>query len=158
VEEPRPRAGELREKVSNGSRIARNLSTTGGPMAGVIKIRGSLKTETRHGNAIANYFDRGPLIPGKAAECDSWRAKHPNADHRRGVASASYNCHGLTFASRRTGIDDSQVVRAILQEDDYMRVDRKDLMVGDTVIYVDSDGDITHSGVVVDVPTFGAKS
>jgi hypothetical protein len=48
-------------------------------------------------------------------------------------------------------------VRAILQEDDYMRVDRKDLMVGDTVIYVDGDGDITHSGVVVDVPTFGAK-
>jgi hypothetical protein len=45
----------------------------------------------------------------------------------------------------------------ILNEDDYIKIDRKDLMIGDTVIYVDVDGDITHSGIVVDVPAFGAK-
>lgn len=126
-------------------------------MPGVIQVKGSLKTETRLGTQIENNFDRGPLMAGKLIECASYRTRYPAADHTRGVASASYNCHGLTFASRRTGIADAGVVRAILQEDDYIKVDRSNLKVGDTVIYIDADGDITHSGIVVEVPDFGAK-
>lgn len=123
----------------------------------VIQVRGSLNTETRLGKQIENYFDRSELTDGKKGECRKWEQKHPAANHRRGAASSSYNCHGLTFASRRTGIDDPETVRQVLQHDDYTKIDRKDLLPGDTVIYVDSDGDITHSAVVLEVHEIGAK-
>jgi hypothetical protein len=35
--------------------------------------------------------------------------------HRRAAASSSYNCHGLTFASRRTGIDNPATPVRVLQ-------------------------------------------
>lgn len=71
--------------------------------------------------------------------------------------SPIYNCHGLTFASRRTRIPDSSDVATILQDDHYKRIERhQDVLPGDIVIYVDENGDLTHSGVVVenDSPLF----
>lgn len=120
-------------------------------MPGVVVMRGSLQTQTRLGTDIPNGFDRNPLPAGKLAECAKWQNAYPRADHRRGAMSSSYNCHGMTFASRRTDISDPNTVRLILREDDYMRVNRPDLMVGDTIIYVER-GDVSHSGVVVSVP------
>ncbi len=63
----------------------------------------------------------------------------------------SYNCHGLTFASRRTSIprpgeDDDQVVRRILRDDGYERV-QSIPRVGDVVAYI-TDGKIVHTGLV----------
>lgn len=120
-------------------------------MAGVIQTRGSLHTETRFGTLIPNAFDRSPLHHGKLLECQKWRNQYPRADHRRNAESSSYNCHGLTFANRRTGIDDPAAIRMILREDDYVKVDRNDLLIGDTIVYIEA-GDISHSGVVVAVP------
>src|SRR5215475_3392448 len=120
-------------------------------MPGIILSRGSIVTETRLRTPIPNGFDRSPLSAGKLAECDKWRRAHPRADHRRGAMSSHYNCHGLTFASRRTEINDPQVVRTILEEDDYRKISRADLLIGDTVIYVER-GDVSHSGIVVSVP------
>jgi hypothetical protein len=121
----------------------------------IVKIRGNLSTETRLGNLIDNYFDRSDLVPGTLMRCESLKAQYPREDHRRGVPSTSYNCHGLSFASRRTGISDPTVVRSILQEDDYVKVDRARLLTGDTVIYVDDQGDIVHSGIVVEILQLG---
>jgi hypothetical protein len=152
----RPHHDSLRQNRNGGSIVAK-ITCRGDDVDVIIQVRGSLNTETRLMKPIKNYFDRSELTDGKKAECANWEKKHPSADHRRGAASSSYNCHGLTFGSRRTGIDDPAAVREILQHDDYVKIDRKDLLPGDTVIYIDNEGDITHSGIVIEVPPLGAK-
>jgi hypothetical protein len=80
------------------------------------------------------------------------RARFINVSFRTEL-SPVYNCHGLTFASRRTRIPDAVSIQTILADDDYEKVDRADVRVGDVILYVssDDDGDIEHSGVVVEV-------
>ena len=63
-----------------------------------------------------------------------------------------YNCHGLTFASRRTGITDNEALKTILAEDGYHKVAPKDVLPGDTILYYQEDGDVEHSGIVVSKP------
>ena len=60
-----------------------------------------------------------------------------------------YNCHGMTFASRRTGIYDDQSLFVILHEDNYIEVEAKQVLPGDVILYISPDGDVEHSGVVV---------
>lgn len=62
-----------------------------------------------------------------------------------------YNCHGLTFASKRTGIHNTDEIRKIIDDDTYEMVDREDCLPGDVVLYFGDDGDIEHSGVVLTV-------
>lgn len=71
----------------------------------------------------------------------------------RSAADAVFNCHGLTFASRRTCIEEPLEVRKILHEDCYKPVDLKAVEPGDIIIYVAEDGDIEHSGIVVSKPS-----
>ena len=73
---------------------------------------------------------------------------HSRAVPRTGV-SASYNCHGLTFASRRTHIIDWGEIQKILRDDNYKEVELKDVKPGDIVVYL-RDGDANHSGMVVE--------
>jgi hypothetical protein len=59
-----------------------------------------------------------------------------------------YNCHGLTFGSRRTQISSS--ILSILEDDGFDKVaSEKDVRPGDIVIYSDARGEVTHSGFVV---------
>ena len=77
------------------------------------------------------------------------------ATHREVGPCQTYNCHGLTFASRRTGISRSSEIQAILQDDGYARIDFREVMPGDIVIYRQSaslGGEIHHSGIVVERP------
>jgi len=63
-----------------------------------------------------------------------------------------YNCHGLTFASRRTQIEPkSTSFPQLLLDDGYVEVDMNNVNTGDIVLYYDDDGDIDHSGIVVGV-------
>ena len=63
-----------------------------------------------------------------------------------------YNCHGLTFGSRRTRIPDMESVQMILEDDAYVEITNPhDVIPGDIIIYVGNDGDFTHSGIVVEV-------
>jgi hypothetical protein len=39
-----------------------------------------------------------------------------------------------------------------LGDDDYVQIGTKDVLAGDIVIYIGEDGDIEHSGIVMDVP------
>lgn len=64
--------------------------------------------------------------------------------------SGYYNCHGLTFAARRTAIPDPQEVAKIIREDGYKAVLRSDVVVGDIALYMSKD-DIEHSATVVAV-------
>jgi len=56
---------------------------------------------------------------------------------------------GLVFASRRTWIDTDHVYR-LLEDDEYRRVDRLNVRVGDLVVY-SSRGSIDHIGIAIDV-------
>jgi hypothetical protein len=75
--------------------------------------------------------------------------RHPNA-RRRTSQSALYNCHGFTFASRRTRIETSREIQTILADDAYQEVLLADVLPGDVVIYYSERGDPNHSGIVVE--------
>jgi len=60
-----------------------------------------------------------------------------------------YNCHGLTFASKRTRVFTNSTIRMILMEDGYKNININDVFPGDIILYVTQYGDITHSGFVL---------
>lgn len=64
-----------------------------------------------------------------------------------------YNCHGMTFASRRTGIYDVEAISKILQDDNYQEIVSEHVLPGDVVLYYSLDGDVEHSGIVVIPPS-----
>lgn len=68
---------------------------------------------------------------------------------KRTDMSPLYNCHGLTFASRRTRVCDSIAVQSILRDDRWEEVSPEQVLPGDIVVYFDDDGDLNHSGIVV---------
>lgn len=107
-----------------------------------------LALETRKKNAITNFRSNKPTFDGARLNRTDLIAKYPDATHRSTQPSAQYNCHGLTFASRRTQILDPAEVEKILREDGYVPVAIDDICAGDVVVYRRS-GEIIHSGVVV---------
>jgi len=63
-----------------------------------------------------------------------------------------FNCHGMTFGSRRTGIFDSEVLAKVLREDGYEEIPTERVKPGDVIVYYNRDGDCEHSGLVVESP------
>ena len=70
----------------------------------------------------------------------------------RADSTPIYNCHGLTFASRRTGIHDVASINEILSEDEYGEVTLGQALPGDLVLYFSDEGDIEHSAILVTPP------
>jgi hypothetical protein len=77
-----------------------------------------------------------------------------------GEACPVYNCHGLTFASRRTQV--TPAIFPILGDDGFEEVQEKETRLGDIVIYSNARGEVVHSGFVVGIDqveiTPGTKS
>lgn len=71
--------------------------------------------------------------------------------------SASYNCFGLAFATRRTCIEPEQLAM-ILHDDGYRQVaDERDVRAGDLALYRRRDGQVEHVAIVLRVdPDVGA--
>jgi hypothetical protein len=126
-------------------------------MTEILFQRTTIALDTRRGNAIENRCGRAVPSAGMELECEGWRKKHPLAQHRATNPSSMYNCHGLTFASRRTNITSQATLRTILSEDDYEEVPRSKVSPGDIVIYIGREGEIEHSGMVVAKEDFGAR-
>jgi hypothetical protein len=81
------------------------------------------------------------------------RLKFIGVKERPETISGIYNCHGMTFANRRTGIEKDQEVVKIISEDDYKELtDLNDVMAGDIVFYYTAKGEIDHSGIVISPP------
>jgi hypothetical protein len=59
----------------------------------------------------------------------------------------------MTFAARRTWIDESDQVKMIIADDEYRNIAAKDVLPGDIVVYLYA-GDPEHSGIVVKVDEF----
>jgi len=64
-----------------------------------------------------------------------------------------YNCHGLTFASRRTTIGpEDSLIPTILKDDGYEEIQKANTQPGDLILYLNpEDNEVEHSGIVVKV-------
>jgi hypothetical protein len=118
----------------------------------------SLALETRNGTQIPNSLSHVVPIPGAFMEQADQEKNRPNAKRRRVGPCNTYNCHGLTFGARRTGIPAH--IDKILKEDGYTSVSSKDVLPGDIVIYFEADGgvraEVSHSGIVLERTSLGA--
>lgn len=107
-----------------------------------------LAMQTRRGNQIANSISREPMRWGDQQEMADIVALYGDQQHRPVGPSRKYNCHGLSFASRRSAIWDPAEVGKIIQDDEYVEIPENEVMPGDTVVYYEQ-GDASHSGIVL---------
>jgi hypothetical protein len=109
--------------------------------------------ETSQGTQLENSR-KGEITLNDKFYHDKLERQYGSSSRERTPPVVSYNCHGLTFAVRRTGIHQENMLKILLADDAYVEiVDRKKVLPGDTIIYYGEDGDIIHSGIVVEEPT-----
>jgi hypothetical protein len=111
----------------------------------------SIVVETRRGTRIPNYQSH-EFSAFEMNQFHDIERDYPQVEFRTPLPNPIYNCHGLTFASRRTGIYDSGALDTILREDGYTEVDRNSVLPGDIILYFGDGGDIEHSGVIISEP------
>jgi hypothetical protein len=110
-----------------------------------------LGLETRRSSPIENYYHSGPAQAGDRQRVRDFVTEYPDAHHRHGLnPSRGYNCHGMTFGARRTGINLPTEIEKILREDGYrpLNIVTDELFPGDIAIYR-REGEITHSGLIM---------
>lgn len=110
----------------------------------------TIKVDTAAGQPIDNeqYFDISAFEISQFPAYERWQ----DGRITRSGPTAKYNCHGMTFASRRTGIYETSEIQKILYDDQYREVKPEDAMPGDVIIYFGDDGDAEHSGIVLSSP------
>jgi hypothetical protein len=115
------------------------------------EIARSIILQTRQAQEVDNvqYWE---LLPGKLAAAEEAAARciaeanHPAT--RRREATGVYNCHGMTFANRRTGVYEGPDIERIIVDDGYKIIDRSKVMPGDVILYFEGTI-ISHSGIVI---------
>lgn len=127
----------------------------GGNVPPILLPQDRLALDTHAKQGIDNNTDRRAAgLPDHAAVATYVR-KYPNADHGRKSPTATYNCHGATFGGRRTNISSAAEIRKILVDDRYAQIKLLEVIFGDIVLYIE-DGDVSHSGIVVEADPMGA--
>lgn len=112
-----------------------------------------IRVETARGRRIPNSQERAvELSYGARLYASDLIKIHPGIRPRGESVSVHYNCHGLTFACRRTHIEKSAAIQLIITDDEYQEVPESDTLPGDVVLYSLPSGDVSHSGVVVAAP------
>ena len=112
----------------------------------------SITLHTRKGTDIPNVQDwhlsvssasnNARLVADKRWSKVRWRTTG---------GSGVYNCHGLTFAARRTNLIDLRWIERILHDDSFEEIHRKDILSGDVVLYFSPEGEPEHSGIISSV-------
>ena len=119
-------------------------------------VKQGIKLQTRHRRDIPNYQNNIDTSSNDSLRQgqEGHEKLYPDAK-RRTLPSNSYNCHGLTFASRRAWVDSTNdmSVNDILDDDIYKKVEMEDVLPGDIAIYINELGATDHSGIVVVKPT-----
>ncbi len=116
----------------------------------------SIILQTSKGNNISNsnnWIENSPLFQYQLKKI---RQQYPGLIVRNGP-SGVYNCHGFTFASRRTCIFESTEIQKILNDDNYKAIKNPDVLPGDIALYFGNDGDIEHSAIVTKEPDVQLK-
>jgi len=109
----------------------------------------TLKLQTCERNDIKNEQFRS-LTPVEVQAAGVIETQYKLAIFK-GNLTPIYNCHGLTFASKRTWIYLDTEIEKILHDDRYIEIkNEKDVLPGDIVIYYDEKG-VAHSGIVIQV-------
>jgi hypothetical protein len=93
------------------------------------------------------------ISPFELSQFNGFQQAYGAVNKLRAGPTPFYNCHGLTFASRRTGIFDDVSLRAILADDNYTLISREAVLPGDVILYYAESGEIDHSGIVIEPPT-----
>ena len=112
----------------------------------------SINMDTAQGRSIDNT-QLAEISPYEVNLFRRFDTDYGSAVTRRCGPTPRYNCHGMTFGSRRTGIFESAVLWQIIQEDNYAEVAKPDVLAGDVILYFDDSGDIEHSGIVISPPS-----
>jgi hypothetical protein len=82
------------------------------------------------------------------ADQENLKNKHPHGAEFLTGPNPFYNCHGLTFACRRT--QPEMDFELILADDGFVEIPQDIVQIGDIVLYYDSSGtEVEHSGIVV---------
>lgn len=110
-----------------------------------------LALQTRTRNQVHNVCDPHVQTFGLTAQSAELKDKYRTVFHRSTEPTETYNCHGLTFGSRRTRIYKAAEIRKILADDGYDEVAPNLVEPGDVIVYYAENGDADHSGIVVDV-------
>lgn len=105
----------------------------------------SIVTQTSQGTPIPNQQNMN-LAGNELALLQHWKAKY--SVQLRTQPTGLFNCHGLSFASRRTCISDKSAISQIIKDDGYQQVAPHDVLPGDVILYF-VDGGAEHSGIVV---------
>ena len=112
----------------------------------------SLALETRQASQILNDFEEGPITYGLSQQALAYQTDFPKCIHRMDTITITFNCHGLTFGSRRTQIRFTSEVSKIIAEDGYSKIERlSEVAPGDVVLWVSEFGDYEHSGIVINI-------
>ena len=121
------------------------------PLTYALDGTASIRLETRRGQSIENVQDPEYTAHQREMEERKLIALFPlevSGSVKRRDASNIYNCHGMTFALRRTAILEERFVQQVLTDDGYREIMRKQAMPGDVVLYYNASG-LSHSGIVV---------
>ncbi len=108
----------------------------------------AIRLETSRRTGIANHQDAEI-----SAYDRHWSDRIPKLYRNvipRTDPSAAYNCHGLTFASRRTRVDNTSDVFRVIHDDNWVEIPMNGILPGDIVIYFSEEGDANHSGIVME--------
>src|SRR5689334_256822 len=92
--------------------------------------------DTSAGKPILNQQEQENKQPLASARVEAG-VKAPS--FIRATTHPRYNCHGLTFASRRTGIHDDGEINRILKEDGYKPIQAEHVLPGDCILYFNID-------------------
>ena len=118
----------------------------------IILLSAELGLHTRCRRQVNNLLDVTPVPFGMTFAANEMEKRYPGAIPRPTKPTGDYNCHGLTFASRRTCVDPVEVTK-ILSDDGYLSVVVPEVpRPGDIIVYFNSrSGDVEHSGHVVSI-------
>jgi len=114
-----------------------------------VKTKNCIVLQTRKGHNIENYvYDDLSRVNQNLVS--NYKTIYPGITPRT-EETGYYNCFGLAFACRRCFIEDD--IYKILEDDGYNEIkDSRKVLPGDTIIYIDSNNDIIHCGIVIKEP------
>lgn len=109
--------------------------------------------ETRKGTRL-QFVEPRLMTP------EEWTKAEPRFEHvrralrfpgqlqQRRPPTLDYNCHGLTFASRRDWLADDASIAAVLEDDGDTEIRLDAARPGDVIVYRYPDGAVEHTGII----------